>query len=313
MLSVGQTIRTGTPQEEFLSSLERLIKSPEVTAQLGGVTHDERMPSEAWNTLLRFELLLLYQWALRRQILSAKEGRTGGVSGDAEQILVLLPGYGFALHALRRAVPFPALGLRTVISVPTHLLGSARGPLLAIVKALGLETAVVLSDEEPAKLVAKSVQTDFPIFLTGRKSTFEMLKSQHPSARLFAATGTCSVVVSSDANALTSFERAQDAHKLSVSCSSRGLSVVCNRISDDAVVASAWGAEVRTGSRGRLVDEIVRVHPSIVLVVEENLTLDIPTELAGYIVWRCTKDGVPTHRDGFGRDPIGGWRGDYCV
>ena len=296
-----------------MSCLERLIRSAEVTAQLVDVTHDERMPSEEWNTLLRFELLLLYQWALRRQMLSAKEGRTGGISEDAEQILVLLPGYGFALHALRRAVPFAALGLRTVISVPAHLSGGARNPLLAIVKALGLEMAVVVSDEEPSKLVARSVQADSPIFLTGRKSTFERLKSQHPSARLFAATGTCSVVVSVDPNAINSFERAQDAHKLSVSCSSRGLSVVCNRISDDAVVASAWGTEVRPGNRGRLVEEIIRVHPSIVLVVEEDLTLDIPTELAGYTVWRCTKDGVPTHRDGFGRDPIGGWRGDYCV
>jgi hypothetical protein len=309
---VGQLIATGTPEYSCFSRIESLLQSPQEFTHFVERTQDKRMSREQWTHTLNFELLMLYKWAIRRYLLASSGSSVADVPKKEDRALVLLPRYGYALHALRRVAPLSALGVETLVSVPSPVLQDAARPLNAVAVALGLKQTFRLSREEPGRSVEHFARDKAPIFLTGRRSTFENIRELHPGIGICGATGTCSVIVGSKVEACTHLQRRMHERELAVSCSNHGLSVVCDNITETAECLSISGGNMTSTTRGYLVEEIKRVHPSIILALDAD-SETYPRLVAGYTVWSCTSDGEPQNHEGFARDPVCGWPGDYLT
>ncbi len=271
------------------------------------------MDNKRWESVLEIELLMLFKWAIRRYIGSGKKSNYSGTIDVNNQVLVLLPRYGFALHALRRAIPFATLGMRTVVSVPSDYLTEAKVILDRLANEFRIEALFCVSDERPERLVHLYVEMGAIIVLTGRRSTFEVVISRYPQATMYGATGRCSVILGADRCRVASLETVLRSKLLPMSCTNHGASFICTNYLDGELVMPSEGSN-RNQVRETLSDSIRQIHPSIVLVSQnDETTVEIPMEISGYAVFKCDAQGEPLSREGLGRDPICGWPGDYCV
>jgi hypothetical protein len=309
----GVLVRPELADVVDLGALEALTGDDRGLTSLAEQTRDQRMSLPHWTTMLRAELLMLLAWAARRRVHRATAPVDAGEDdGSGEAPLVLLPRYGFAVHALRRAVPFAALGLRVTCVVAEPCQQRAAAPIRDVARALGLGGLLSLSPESPRELVRRWVAAGEPIFLTGRRETYRLLRTQYPTARLSGATGDGSVVV-----ARTSARAAHAAARISAgqlpeSCTRLAAIIVANGFTSDALVESVDGVDGRTPLReGRLGDSVRHTHPSVVLVVDDDV--EPVTSLAGYTALRCDDAGHPSTTYRFARDPVAGWPGDYCL
>jgi hypothetical protein len=314
-MNVGRVVRLETQDDLSLGGAEWIIENSGRLDELAEATQDERMSPERWRMALNVELLMLLKWSTTRHLAAARGVSGPGLIGGGNEVLILLPSYGYALHALRRAVPFAALGLRTVVSVPPECARYAAAPIIRLVRALGLDATLSLSDQPPPRLVADYTMSQRPIFVTGRLATWRRLRRQYPDACIYGATGTCSIVVSTDANLAKTLETTLRQHKLPTSCSNHGLTLVCDAYPEavDAVACNG-GSLTTAGTVRRIVRQIQSAHPSVILAIETGKAREtIPTDIAGYQVFACDPDGIPDSLEGFARDPVCGWPGDYCV
>jgi hypothetical protein len=234
---------------------------------------------------------------------------SGSVDKD-RRVLSLLPRYGFAVHALRRALPFALLGMNTEVSVPTQCRGEASEIIQLLSAELELHDALKLSSEPPGLLVERAEADNALIVLTGRMATFKRITSEHSCAHICGATGTCSIIIGDSFDAVHSLEMLLEAKQLSQSCSNHRASFLVDVGSD----ARAFGGHnLQTGEVVEdLSNEICRIHPSIILT-PQTIKTRIPESIADYTVMKCDVLGEPVSRDGFARDPICGWPGDYCI
>lgn len=310
-VNVGQLIPDRQPFPEFLENIDKLLTDNTAIRRLAEKTFDPRMDPAHWLGTLTVELNLLARWGARRFIEIPASRRM--TSSGNERILSLLPSYGFALHILRRAAPFAVLGIPTTISVRADLRSSAETCLDALSDSLELADKISLSEQEPAVLVAAFVASDDPIVLTGKCETLSMLRTAYPAARIFAATGSCLVIMGSNPRAMEVVERVMAGKRLSPSCSNMSLSIVCDGEGPNQAIRHLGGELARSGF-GTVQQEIARVHPTVVLRLrrDDAETWDADT-IAGYRVIVCDEQGVPCGLDGVARDPIGGWPGDYVI
>jgi hypothetical protein len=296
-----------------LGALEALAGDERGLSSLAEQTRDERMSLPHWTTLLRAELLMLLAWAARRRVQRARASMDAGEdvrSGEAP--LVLLPRYGFAVHALRRAVPFAALGLRVTCVVAEPCQQRAAAPIHNVARALGLGGLLLLSPASPRELVRRWVAAGEPIFLTGRRETYRLLRTQFPTARLSGATGDGSVVVARTSARARYAAARVSAGQLPESCTRLAATIVADGFTSDAAVESVDGVDGRPRLRDGSLGACVRhTHPSVVLVVDDDV--EAVTSLAGYTALRCDDAGHPLTTYRFARDPVAGWPGDYCL
>ncbi len=264
---------------------------------------EPRMPLAMWRDVLHSELLGLFRWALIR----AKEGLAEPHGqGYGEEVLCLLPYYGFCLHAIRRAVPFALMGIPTTVSVRDDRYQEACAVIAELATLLDVQDWLQVSDQPSANLVRQFHDRAGLIVLTGKQATYTNLRNAYPDARIIGATGCCAVVMAVEEELARLIEEQRRQGRLSVSCSNHGHTVLVEALAPGAAVLAIDGARPATGST---VQEVLgQLHPSIVLAPSSNTTL--PDDLGGYSV--LAWDGATSPSlDGFGRDPLGGWPGDY--
>jgi hypothetical protein len=314
-MNVGQVVSLDVQDGLVLDSVERILEDPKELGELAKVTYDERMSPERWRAVLNLELLLLLKWSATRLLSGVRGGTRPPLIGAKREVLVLLPSYGYVLHGLRRAVPFAALGLRTIVSVPPACLRDAAPPITTLARAIGLDATLSVSDQPPPQLVAHGTRSKRPIFITGRLATWKRLRRQHPDSQIYGATGTCSIIISTDASLAEALEMTLGRRQLPTSCSNHGLTIVCDAYPQDGEEAAQGSAsQATTASTSRVVRQVREAHPSIILAIEKGEAREaIPAAIAGYAVFRCDLDGSPDSLAGFARDPVCGWPGDYYV
>jgi hypothetical protein len=311
---VGQVVGVGTPDDLKLEAVEALLADAARLQEFAEQTYDPRMSLDRWRVVLTVELHLLVRWAARRYLRAARGEASPGIADASDATLVLLPRYGFALHVLRRAAPLAALGQQVTVSVPLETLRDAARPISAVTQALGLEARLALSDEAPQLLVAGAERSAHPIFLTGRLATFALLRRSHPKALLCGATGTCSVVISTNEELARLLEVHLRQGGLSMSCSNHGSTLVCSDYAPSGRAYSINREANHATTPTSLAEGVRRAHPSVILAHEAPARIaSVPARLEGYTVVLCDQDGIPEAREGFGRDPICGWPGDSCV
>jgi hypothetical protein len=312
LTDVGEVVKNGSPRGDVVIRLQELLSSEDLLKDLAAATCDPRMTCERWLAVLRIELLMLFKWAVARYV-GADEGRSfAGIVDAAQHALILLPRYGFALHALRRAAPFAALGMQSVISIPKQHLATARSAISPVLEALGIADVCHVSDQDPVLLVDQYAVSESAIFLTGRQSSCEAIRSRHPGASIFGATGTCGVVVAVDELTTLPLETSLSANRLSTSCSNYELSLICDGYLGSARVLNIRGTR-RMADRGSLADCVRLAHPSVIFCLQDEAATSLPPNISGYAVIPCDSSGEPSSRWGFARDPLCGWPGDYCI
>jgi hypothetical protein len=310
-VNVGQLIPYRQPYPEFLGTVDMLLADANAIHKLAEETFDRRMDRNHWRATLTVELNLLARWGARRFIEIPASQRMTSIGH--KRILSLLPSYGFALHILRRAAPFAILGIPTTISVRPDLIPPAEACLAVLRDILGLADSISLSGQSPAALVASFAASGDPIVLTGKRDTFTVLRVAYPKARIFAATGNCLVVMGSSSKNMALVEQAMARKRLNPSCSNMGLSIVCDDEAPNQAIRCLSG-ELARADFGTVQQEIVRVHPTVVLSIpgDDSKAWNADT-VAGYKIIVCDEEGVPYGLDGVARDPIGGWPGDYVI
>ncbi|TWH91858.1 hypothetical protein IQ17_07310 [Bradyrhizobium daqingense] len=296
------------PDGAAVVRIDDVLGSESRLRTLASHTLDSRMDHERWTTVLKLELLLLFRWAVSRHLRAQRSNELSSHVDPNTRALVLLPSYGAAVHLLRRAVPLALLGVNTVVSVPAQYMQEAHRILQSLSAELRLSDVVTLSREPPELLVHRAELAGEQIMFTGRSVTFRRIRSEHPGATLYGATGTCSVAVGDNLDATRSLRRHLEANRLPQSCSNCGASFLVEGAPDGSVVRA------RNLQTGEMVEDFSRVirsiHPSVILTPNRT---PIAKVIAGYTVLECDHAGRPLSRDGFARDPICGWPGDYCI
>ncbi|MEZ0085210.1 hypothetical protein ABIF72_007708 [Bradyrhizobium japonicum] len=296
------------PDGAAVVRIDDVLRSESRLRKLASHTLDSRMDHERWKTILKLELLLLFRWAVSRHLKAQRSSELSCHVDPNTQVLALLPSYGVAVHLLRRAVPLALLGVNTVVSAPAQCFQEAHKILQSLSAELGLSDLVTLSREPPELLVHRAEVAGGQVVFTGRSETFRRIRSEHPGATLYGATGTCSVIVGEDLDATLSLQRRIDANRLPQSCSNCGASFLIEGTPDGSVLRA------RNLQTSEMIEDFSRVirsiHPSVILTPNGT---PITKVIAGYTVLECDDAGRPLSREGFARDPICGWPGDYCI
>jgi hypothetical protein len=311
LIDVGQVVPARVAPGIQGGDIEKLLESADF-ATLAAQTWDPRLSPLGWEHCLRYELAMLVNWLARRTLASYRAG--AGESGSApSSVLTLLPRYGFALHALRRSIPFAALGIPTTISVPPESQESARSTIPPLLRALELQELVTLSEAAPPKVVERAVAEGVPVFVTGRLDTWRHLTERYPDAHIIGSTGECAVVLSCDPAAAEGIVARLADRALPISCTNHQLTLItADPLQESATVLQTAGS-LSTAQPGTVADELRRAHPSVVLIPEDRQQLLPDASLAGYRAVQCDSFGVASTTVGFGRDPVAGWPGDHCV
>jgi hypothetical protein len=312
MTRAGKVVASGCEPALDLQLVEDALQP----AQLDGLatdTFDPRLSESHWREVLRHELAMLAAWLAHRCLDYARAGSP--LVQPPPRAVTLLPGYGFALHALRRSAPFAALGISTTITVPAAALGAAQAAIEPLVTALRLSDRLCVLATAAPQVVEQAVREQVPIYLTGRTETWRLLRQKYPEAALVGATGRCAVVVSRHRGDAASLERRLESRRLPISCSNHLLTLITKAPDDVESPVEASLGPLGCQRPGNLGEELRRAHPSVVLVPthgpDEGVTG--PSALGGYPVFYTRPDGSARSTVGFGRDPVAGWPGDYLV
>ncbi|HEX8305816.1 MAG TPA: hypothetical protein VF612_13130 [Jatrophihabitans sp.] len=312
MTEVGRVIDSGCEPALDLQLVEDALR-PAQLDRLAADTFDPRLTEEHWRGVLEHELVLLANWLAHRALDYARAGSPS--VPPPPRAVTLLPSYGFALHALRRSVPFAALGIATTITVPAATLGRAHAAIEPVVKALGLSHLLSVLATAPPQVVEQAVREQVPVYLTGRTETWRLLREKYPEATLVGATGRCAVVLSRDRADAANLERLLDSRRLPISCSNHLLTLITDAPDDVEAAVQASVGPLGSEHPTTLGEELRRAHPSVILVPAAGPDEDSrgPSVLAGYSAVSTRPDGTARSTVGFGRDPVAGWPGDYLV
>jgi hypothetical protein len=290
---------------QFIGRLLDFSSNPALVERLAADTQDPRMDRGQWLKTLQLELVLLLKWACRSVQQSwSEEGRY------QDSVLCLLPRYGFALHLLRRVVPFLALGRTAVVSVPEAVRDDAIVPLHALSRALDVSELLTIPIVSPADLVDSIARREGQVLITGALGTWQHLVQKYPETMVVGATGRCLALLGTERRLVEEALQHLMAMKLPTSCSNVAFAACCDRVEEGgAIVQTILGRS--STAVGLALKEI---HPSVVFSVIPELEADGSKEsqtIAGYTIVACSPDGAPVSRENFGRDPVAGWPGDY--
>jgi hypothetical protein len=301
-------------------ALAALLGDRDELGRLADAVRDPRIEPTPWRASFAREVAGTLSWAVRRSRRAADgpgETRGGQTSGgqtiggqtigavDASSTVVaLLPAHGFAVHLLRRAYPFAACGIRTVLGAHPHQLRDVNAVATVLVDALGVAGTLVVPPRMGRDAVALVGAGDL-VVLTGAAQTFPLVRSA-TAATVIGACGGCSVAVGPDPDQLRRLGRVLRAHDQPGSCTRWG---------------GWWQADPDEptwrrpdGSTVAAADALAAAHPSVVYEVCAKPPHDEPARLVhGYPSLRCDPDGRVASLRGFGRDPRHGWPGDFML
>src|SRR6185503_3009976 len=279
---------------------------------------DPRFSRREWRKTIRRELLILKAWTLRRLVIAGRRRRSDSRAPITDtaprRVLALLPGYGYAIHALRRAAPFTLLDAPVDWSVPPECSRQARSVLDVVAKTMRLGRS--FRYQVRPSLLTKDWIDDRGyslVVLTGRRESADALMAgaQGSHASVLAATGSGAVLLSPSAHrgelrrAWSLLLKTGPEPSCSRPCAAymyepplRARSI----LTELAPVPSALGLAAET---------LRLLHPSVVYVLKDRPTRDV---MGGYrVIGLDTGTLMPAALDGFGIDPVFGWPGDYLM
>ncbi|WP_169743716.1 hypothetical protein [Paraburkholderia kururiensis] len=273
---------------QALAALETVLDDCLAFEKLLIATRDWRMPIAIWRQTLTAELLELKAWGYRKLIVcNTPEPKPH----DDTRVLSLLPGYGFALHAIRRALPFTFLGVPVTCAFSRENVAAGAQVIAQIATAFGVKGVLDAANTDAATLLASLPPQRIALaVVTGRRQTVANVRRILGAELVVGCTGRCAIEIRG------SRDRRSSGHsRMGPSCTTLRASFVQE--------GSRW--------RGRhsLWDPPVvvrRLHPSIIL----DRTGTLGSMIEGY---RCIQPERALNLSGFAADPQFGWPGDYLL
>jgi hypothetical protein len=294
------------PESQFLGAIADLTGSPDQVSRLSEAVADPRLDPMIWRVTLHRDLLALYNWAVRR-IADSSSG-TPPASAGWDSVLSLLPRNGHAIHVIRRAIPFAALGIPTRCGVHNDQRERAARVVRILAEVLGLKELLSVEPMASDQAVAAARTGEELIVVTGRSITVRRITSV-ASCRVIGSTGRCSVALGSDNHQLERLCEALSSNPVPNSCTQLKAAFMAEDLLDSSYV-TALGS---SGKSYRMHEVLRGLHPSVVLVAGQKLTSHVPVAIAGYRLLNCDAGGIVSTVVGFGADPVHGWPGDYLV
>lgn len=304
------------PQSQLIQSLHHLFTTPEARDQLADETLDLRLSPEHWRLVLYRDLLTLHRWVVNRVTLAANGAQAGAPTPrfvmPPARVLSLLPHTALATHALRRAVPFAALGIPTLCGAPAPYWAEGSRITAVLARALGLEEWLHAERRSCEEAVARDSSADTLIVVTGRATTIRRIQ-RNARGPVLGCAGHCAVLLGPTAGALLPIQNSLVANRVKESCSTLRAILLCERYQGDVTAKSVFGGG--TACVYTVSEALGRLHPSVIFVPEpvNETTPRPPDMLCGYRVLTCAADGSSESSPGFGADPVYGWPGDYLI
>ncbi|MGZ2744902.1 hypothetical protein [Burkholderia stagnalis] len=281
-------LRLRALDSDALAALETLLDDPSALEHLLQATRDARMPIDTWRQTLAAELLDLKAWSYRKLM-----ARTAGAAepDDDGIVLSLLPGYGFALHVIRRALPFAFLRIPVTCAFSREHVAAGGRVVAALATAFGMTGRLDAARSDARTLVAQSAPQRIALaVVTGRRATVADVRRVLGAARVVGCTGRCAIEIRHRADPGSAVHS--------------GMSRSCTTLRASFVKE---GTRWRGGQTSWEPSVVVRrLHPSIIL--DRTGTLDGTVD--GY---RCIQPNRALNLGGFAADPQFGWPGDYLL
>ncbi len=293
------------PESQFLGAIAELTGSPDQITQLSEAVADPRLDPAIRPVTLHRELLELYKWAVRR-IVDCSGAPPASAGWDS--VLSLLPRNGHAIHVIRRAIPFAALGIPTTCGFHDDQREQATRVVRILAEDLRLTRLLSVQPMASDKAVAAVGTGEKLIVVTGRSITVRRVTSV-ANCRVIGSAGRCTVALGSDDHELERLCQALFSNQVPNSCTQLKAAFVAENLLDSSYVRAGGGS----GKSYQLQEILRRLHPSVVLLAGQRLTGYHPVAVAGYRLLNCDSRGIVSTVVGFGADPVHGWPGDYLV
>lgn len=299
--SCGHLIdRQLVPTDRFLAAIERRLRVDADLDVLRAV-RDPRLTDTEWRIGLKREFALLAAWSLRR--LATARSQHVRRELRPSRVYSFLPRDAILFHLLRRAVPFAALGIKTLCGAPASVRASLPHSVHLVARLFGLGSTLDVLPVSCRGAVRSLNPTDL-LVVTGRRTTMERLQ-RVCVCPVVGATGRCAIALTNRAPHALYRRLLLNRHRNS--CSN---------------VRAAWRFRGRLGPRTfvmglttsvrRPIDTVLhRLHPSVILV--SGAGRGQGSFICGYRAFTCNRSGASAPAPGFGADPIFGWPGDYMI
>lgn len=289
----GPVERMGATSERCLDAAMRIhaiVEDRSALLEIAAAAVDPRFGSEVWPDILAAELLELAGWSLRHVLKDEPAPMLARQGLEATpRVLTLLPRYGFALHALRRAVPFSLLGFSTTCSFAPAAREQGEHAVRVIAEVLDLPDLLENLSAAPSRLEVSGAAEFGLVVVTGRRATVDLLRQKLGVETVVGAVGRCAVEI---------YGRDQ-----SIGPALAPIMPSCTRVR--VRLRSHEGRWCSGRGTWDPRDVLARLHPALVA----DWTLSESGWLHGY---RCVQPQAGPSSVGLGADPIYGWPGDYC-
>jgi hypothetical protein len=299
MPQVGQAVpMRHRPAPAALRCLTRLVAEG-VPADAAERLRDPRIGATEWPAILAREVAATLGWVGRRALAAAR-AEPSPAGTEIGTVVGLLPRHGEAVHLLRRVLPFAVLGLPVSAVGRPEQRDTLREQAGVLAELTG--TPRVGTPREGAADLVQGLGRRDLVVLTGAPATLTAVRRASP-ARVLAATGGCTLLVGRDPAGLGRAARLLEAVSHPGSCTSLG-----------GAWSGAVGDETWSGDGGVATarDAVAAAHPSVIYRLGDDLGAE-PAVVHGYTATPCDERGVVGTLVGFGRDPVGGWPGDFLV
>jgi hypothetical protein len=293
------------PRSGFLNALRSLLVDPASCKALANDIPDSRLAPDHFRRVLVRELFELYAWSARRIRLASTAPRAD--ANDPAQVLSLLPARAHAVHVIRRAAPFAALGVRVECAFRAECAEAGQEVVARLARALRIEDTLVPAQRPPERVVAVADQSTL-IVVTGRVATVDSIRHRTRGS-VIGATGRCSIVAGRVKQEVERLASIVEAASPSDSCTRPGGALVINSWS-----STSTATQVAPGkNRAKSLESALRsFHPSVIFTPAESEPA--PAEfVSGYRIIRCDDQGASESSTGLGADPMFGWPGDHLI
>ena len=280
---------------------EKLVALGDSSRDLGELADLLPMPGvdpAEFRQALRVDLQHAVVWLLRHCARARQPLTLSARMSSRRRALVFLPRYAVAAHLIRRALPFAALGFSTEIVLGrTHQVEPHK--LRRFLEILGVADRIrTVSGSRDLRHAFDEVSY---VAATGRIGTLRSLDRYVGSASMLGAAGRCAVVIGRSEDELDRL-RESFAGCPWPSCSQAR--VYLNG-------SGAAGGRYRALRSEDLAPLLARLHPSAVFTTSE--TWEEAVNATGYHASPVDNDGKVTSLEGFARDPVFGWPGDWML
>jgi len=290
-LTVGQVVHSCLPVNEVafstLSESVDAISSGEKIQNLDySLIRDGRFTQEDWYSVLHKDLLNLFSWTVKRIIHSQKSSSAKGF----DSAFCFQPYYGITLHYLRRAIPLAILGIDLKVIFCDQVYDEAKDIVNAINDWLSLSNISVLTRHD---FELQRIERNVLFVITGKQSTFNVLKRTFDIACCIGATGSGALLI------------IEEREKLHEQLKIAKLNPSCTNITNTAYLHSG---KLQDSSGNKLPNDYLdMINPTVIYsIVEHPGTLQVGNYKHINLTASNDFSGV-----GLCADPLHGYPGDY--